>query len=386
MSAPIRVVRIIARMNVGGPAQQITGLMAGLDPERYAQTLVVGDVGEDEEDWLALKAPALAEDPRLIRLPRLSRSISPRDDLAAGRTLRRLLSDLAPDLVHTHTAKAGLLGRRAAAAVGVPARVHTFHGHVLHGYFSPTVGRAVALLERRLARSTDALLAVGGRVRDELLQAGIGQPSQYTVVPPGVQPPAQWERQAARAQFGLDPATPVVAFVGRLAGVKRPDRMLAVAERLTTLQPGTVMLVAGGATPEELTALQAQVQTADVRWLGWVGDVGAVYAAADVVLLTSDNEGMPVSLIEAGMCGRPAVASEVGSVAEVVRDRHTGRVVPAEVGALADACAALLADPDTAARYGDAAAAHTHAAFSMDRLVATTASVYDRVVSRQDRP
>lgn len=373
------VLRIIARMNVGGPAQQLTGLLERLDPQRFDQTLVVGEVDDGEEDWFRLRRPDLARDGRIVRLPRLGRPVSPVDDLLAYRQLRHLIRDRRPDIVHTHTAKAGVLGRLAAYHEGVPVVVHTFHGHVLHGYFPAKLGRAIAALERRLARRSDALLAVGGRVRDELLAAGIGEADRYVVVPPGVVAPASWEAAAARDSFGIEPGRPVVGYVGRLAGVKRPDRLIEVANRVARHHSDVVVLVGGGADPEVQRELQRQVDLVDVRFLGWIADVGRLYAASDVVVLTSDNEGMPVSLIEAGMCSRPVVATDVGGVSEVVIDGVTGRVVGSEVEALAGALAALLDDPVLATRYGVAAREHT-ARFAMQTLIETTQELYSRLL------
>lgn len=378
--ARTKVLRIIARMNVGGPAQQITGLLADMDEDRFEHVVAIGSPDVGEEDWISLRAPWLADDPRIKRIPSLSREIRPGQDNEAYRQLRSLIRHLQPDIVHTHTAKAGIVGRLAAWREGVPAVVHTYHGHLLQGYLGRAQTLGVRVAERRLAARTDRLLSVGTRVRDDLLAAGIGDPDRYVVVPPGVRPPAEHARDEARATLGLDRDEPVVAFVARVSDSKRPDRLVAVADEVARSRPETVVLVAGGAAPENLARLQAQVQRADIRWLGWVGDVGRIYAAADVVLLTSDTEGMPVSLIEAGMCGRACVATDVDSVGEVVLDGRTGRVVPVAVEALAAAVVELLDDDEQRTRFGAAAREHTHASFSMARLVETTQGVYEELV------
>lgn len=378
MNRPLRVLRIIARMNVGGPAQELTGLLEELDPARFEQTLAVGAVDDGEEDWFRLRRPDLSDDTRLVRVPHLGRPIAPGADLRAYRDLRRMIRALEPDLVHTHTAKAGLLGRLAALHEGIPRIVHTFHGHVLHGYFPAPVTAGVVALEKRLARRTHALLAGGTRVRDELLAAGVGAPERYVVVPPGVVPPLMWERDRARASFGVGTDQPVVGYVGRLAGVKRPDRLMEVANRVSAVTDGVVFLVGGGADATEVRRLSTLIDGADVRFQGWISDVGRLYAASDVVVLTSDNEGMPVSLIEAGMCARPVVASNVGSVSEVVLDGKTGLVVEPNGEALADATVQLLQDHERARCFGMQAAEHTEA-FSMSALVAATAQIYEEL-------
>ena len=376
----MRVLSVITRMNVGGPAHIITSLRDHLDGHRYRQLLATGDVAGGEEDWFQLRGQPDGRE-GVISVPSLGRAVAPHRDALAYRQLRRIVRELRPDIVHTHTAKAGLLGRAAAIREGVPAIVHTFHGHLLHGYFPPSVASELTRLERHLARRTSRLLVVGSRVRDELLSAGIGSPDRYVLLPPGVPVPEVPDASQARARLGIDDDAPVVAFVGRLAGVKRPDRFLDAAERVAAVRPDTVFLVAGGDTAQREAALRARVSAADVRFLGWLPDVTSVYAAADVVALTSDNEGMPVTLIEAGMCGVPCVATDVGSVAEVVLDGHTGRVVPVGAEPVAAAVLELIEDPSRRARLGAAAAEHTRRTFAVERMTAIVAGVYDELAT-----
>jgi glycosyltransferase involved in cell wall biosynthesis len=376
------ILSVVTRLNVGGPAAILTALLDHAPSDGPDHLLAAGRTDQGEADWLALRAPHLEGDPRILPVPNLVRPIDPRRDLAAYRELRGLIRSHRPDLVHTHTAKAGAVGRLAALHEGVPHLVHSFHGHTLHGYFGRSQTAVLRQVERRLARRTDLLLAVGARVRDELLTAGIGRADRFEVVPPAVPAPRTVAREAAREQFGLAPDVPVIAFVGRLAGVKRPDRLLSVAEQVTARHPEAVLVVAGGATPAELAELQVAERDADVRLLGWVEDVGAVYAASDVVLLTSDNEGMPVTLIEAGLCGRPCVATDVGSVGEVVLDGRTGRVVPPRIDALTDAVIDLLEDRRARERLGAAARGHTQRTFGLEASQQRLASLYDHLLER----
>lgn len=356
-----RVVHVIARMNVGGPAELLVQLL----DELPGQELLTGEVETGEADHLALRSPQTA----FTRVPGLGRSPRPGDDLRALAFVVRQLRARRPDVVHTHTAKAGALGRLAARAAGVPAVVHTFHGHLLHGYFSPAVTRAVVTAERLLARRTDRLVAVGERVRDDLLAAGIGRPEQYAVIPPGVRLPQPPPRAAARAALGLPAAGPVVASVGRLIAIKRPDRLLAVARLL----PEATVLVAGEGPLLEQTRQDAPP---NVRFLGWRSDVETVFAAADVVLLTSDNEGMPVALIEAALCGTPAVATDVGSAGEVV----TGEVTAPEPQALAAAVRRVLAQD-----LGAEAQRTARERFGVPAMVAAHERLYAEVVADQRR-
>lgn len=369
---PIRVLRVIARMNVGGPAAQITALHDGLDPARFQLKLLVGHAGHDEVEFLRLRGLDL---PR-TEIPTLSPAIGPHD-IPAFFEILRCVRQFKPQVVHTHTAKAGLLGRVAAIACNVPYLVHSYHGHLLTGYYSPRVTHAYSYLEARLARRTDVLISVGNRVRDELVAAGIGSPSQYVVVPPGLTLPKSRDRSVARASLGIGTDQPVVAFVGRLTGVKRIDRLLEVARAVSSQYRDCTFIVAGDG---EMRGLLERSGLPNIRLLGWVGDVASVLAASDMIILTSDNEGMPVSLIEAAALGIPAVATDVGSVREVVAHGVTGLVVSPSSDALTRAVLQLLDDPVRARLMGASAQRDVAVRFGPQRLVGDIAAVYEGLV------
>ena len=378
---PIRILRIIARMNVGGPAWQVSVLTRGLDEHRFESRLVVGDVGEGEADFIALRDPELP----VLKIPALGRSVRFGDDLRAFVAIRRAIRDYRPDIVHTHTAKAGVLGRLAAATCRVPVRVHTFHGHVLHGYFNRWVTRLVRIVEGLLARRTTALVAVGERVRDELLGAGIGRSDQYVVIPPGVALEARPDRVSARNGLGLPLNRPLVLFVGRLTAVKRPDRLIEAMALVLDTRPDAVLAIAGEGELLEETRSRAEPLGESVRFLGWQRDIAGLYAAADCMVLTSDNEGMPVTLIEAAMAGVPSVTTDVGSAREVVLDGVTGLVVAPDAAAVADGLVRLL-DNDLRHRMGAAARARAEAEFDTRRLITDHESLYERLVAANRQP
>jgi glycosyltransferase involved in cell wall biosynthesis len=375
----IRVMRVIARMNVGGPALQASVLMRGLDPEVFDQRLYTGSVAPGEADYLELRAPDVTPH----RVATLGRAVRPADDARAVAALVAEMRRFRPHIVHTHTAKAGLLGRTAAVLARVPARVHTYHGHLLYGYFSPAKTKMVVRTERLSARFCDRLVAVGTQVRDELLTAGVGRPDQYAVVPPGTALGPLPDRAAARLALGVPGDGPVVAFVGRLTGVKRPDRLVAVVRELRRLVPGVRFVICGGGDATgEVTAAVRELGPV-LRMVGWRPDVETVYAAADLALLTSDNEGMPVSLIEAGLAGRPVVATRVGSVAEVVHDGVTGLLSPCEAGELARRAATLLLDEPRCREMGRRARAWATQRFGADRLVADITGIYESIAEER---
>jgi glycosyltransferase involved in cell wall biosynthesis len=352
-------------------------LSEGLDPARFDQRLVAGAIDPDEGDYVTLRAPEL----RVERIVGLGRSPHVGNDAQALWRIAQVIRRFRPHIVHTHKAKAGVLGRVAAWSNRVPATVHHFHGHLLSGYFSPAKTKLVAGVERGLAYPTSALVAVGSRVRDDLLAAGIGRREQYSVVPPGVVLPPAPERHAARAALGLPDDAPVVAFVGRLTQVKRPERFVDVAIEVARRHPTAVFLIVGKGELLDSLVEHARPLEGRVRFLGWRGDVATVYAACDVIVLTSDNEGMPLSLIEAASVGTPAVTTRVGSAPEVVLDGVTGFVTATGVEALTRATIELLENDELRGRMGEAAARRARREFGAARLVADVAALYERLAA-----
>ena len=373
---PIRVLRVIARMNVGGPAWQVSVLTRGLDASRFETRLIVGDVGGGEADFVELRDPDLP----LVKIPALGRNVRFGDDLRAFIAIRREIGLFRPDIVHTHTAKAGVLGRLAAATCRVPLRVHTFHGHLLHGYFNRLISRVLVLVEKFLAWRTTALVAVGERVRDDLVAAGIGRLDQYTVIPPGVAPAGPLDRESARVRLGLPLGVPVVLFVGRLTVIKRPDRLIEAMSYVLARRSDAVLAVAGEGGLLEETRRRAEPLGSAVRFLGWQPDIADLYVAADCVVLTSDSEGMPVTLIEAAMAGVPGVTTDVGSAREVVVDGVTGLVVASDASAVADGLLRLF-DVELRDRMGAAARARAEAEFGTRRLIADHEALYERLMA-----
>jgi glycosyltransferase involved in cell wall biosynthesis len=371
--------RVIARMNVGGPALQAAALMRGLDAERFDQRLYCGFVGSGEADYVDLRAPDVA----VHRVPTLGRAIRPADD---ARTLMRLTTAMRrfrPHIVHTHTAKAGALGRLAAVLARVPVRVHTFHGHMLYGYFSKPQTRLIVQAESTLAKISDHLITVGNRVRDDLVTAGIGRLEQYLVVPPGTSLGPLPDRAAARLELGIPGDGPVVAYVGRLTRIKRPDRLMDVARQVQRLVPGARFMVCGGGDAVGEVEAAAESLDGSLRLLGWRADVETVYAAADLVILTSDNEGTPLSLIEAGLAGLPSVATRVGSVAEVVQDGVTGLLAYRSTYELTRHITRLLLDEPLRREMGHRARAWTTQRFGPDRLVSDVGDIYTSIAEER---
>ena len=377
-SSPIRIMRVIARMNVGGPAWQVSVLTRGLENDQFTSQLVCGEISEGEADFLALRDPQLP----VTRISTLGRSINAFDDVRALWQLIRIMQKMKPHIVHTHTAKAGMLGRVAAIITRVPVRVHTFHGHVLHGYFSPLVTRIFIQIERVLGWFTHGIVSVGSQVRDDLLEVGIGSPEKYTVIAPGVARGETVSRDVARESLGLPPDARVALFIGRLTQIKRPDRLLEAFELVLEKVPGAVLLMAGEGELFESTKVLGAHLGDSVRFLGWRSDLALLFAAADVAVLSSDNEGMPVTLIEASMAGVPCVTTDVGSAREVVLDNETGFVVPTDSAAIAQALVTLFSDDRLRHEMGLSASRHTMENFSSRRLIQDHETLYRALIGQ----
>jgi len=377
---PPLVLRVITRLNVGGPAHQALFLHRALPERGFGAELISGSEGSEEG--------RLGEDHH-NRLPALKRRLHPVDDLAAGRALHGLIQRLGPQVVHTHMAKAGALGRIAAGRVGVPVVVHTFHGHVLSGYFPPPVQSAFIAAERFLARRTDALIAVSPEVRDQLLALGVGRPSQWRVIPVGVELDAFLKDGSdpaeARRHLGLPADGPIAGTVGRLVAIKDHETFFRAAARMLSVRSELAFVVAGdGDRRRELEERAAHILGDRIRFLGWVSDLPRLYAALDVVVLTSRNEGTPTSLIEAGAAGKPVVATRVGGVPDVVRDGETGFLVPpGSAEAVAGRTLDLLNDPDAARAMGTAAREWVQERFSAERLADDLAALYRELLARR---
>ena len=375
----VRVLRIIARMNVGGPAVQVSGLMRGFDQKAFEQELLTGFCAADEADYLE----KVATDVKAIRIDGLGRSIKPRADLTALFAIIKEIRLFKPDVIHTHTAKAGVVGRIASLLSGQRSiRVHTFHGHLLHGYFGTAKTKLVILIEKLLALFTDQLLAVGKQVQDDLISVGIGNAKKFAVMPPGLQLANVPTKAAARLELGLETDEIYCAFIGRITQIKRTDRFLDVASRVQADNVKVHFIVAGAG--EKLQYCQDRVNSENlpVSFLGWREDIEVVLAAADFVILTSDNEGTPLSLIQAGMVGIPVVATNVGSTNEIVVDGQTGFLTDLSVDQLSEAVAKLASDSDLRAKMGAAGKDYTLARYGVERLVKNHQDLYLRLLNR----
>lgn len=382
----IRVLRIIARLNVGGPSVHASLLTRRLDPDRYDSLLVAGTEGPSEGSFLELEPQAMAA---LRRIPELGREIRGLHDWMAFQKIVRIIREFRPHVVHTHTAKAGTLGRLAAWLCQVPVVVHTYHGHVFRGYFSPAKTRAFIAVERWLARRTTCLVGVSEQVRREVLALGIGSDDRFCVVPLGLDLDrflhADARRGELRRELGVAADVPLIGLVARLVPIKAHEVFLRAAAAMTRFKPDAMFVIVGdGERRQALGALAARLGIAErVRFLGWRNDLDRVYADLDVVALTSRNEGSPVALIEAMAAGRPVVATRVGGVADLIVDGEHGLLCPMDdFAAVAAQVTRLLDTPDLRLRLREQGRARVHQSYGAPRLLDDMDVLYQRLLER----
>ena len=372
-----KLIRIIDRLNIGGPAIHVTLLAERLRGAGYETLLVHGR--EDAHEG-SMRYLLDGRDVRTCFIPQLGRSVNPFRDLVVLWKLWRLMRRERPAIVHTHKSKAGLLGRLAAVLARVPIRVHTFHGHIFHGYFGERKTRLYIRLERWLARRTTRIIALSESQKRDLCEAyRIAEPERVAVVPLGFEldrfTDVERHRGAFRRRLGVGDDVRLVGIVGRLAPIKNHELFLQGAKRVAAKRPDVRFVIVGdGEQREALETRAGELDLGDrVIFSGWETVIEEVYADLAVVALTSRNEGTPVCLIEAMACGVRVVATDVGGVSDVLGGGRFGALVPPDdPDALARALEAALAEPSPPAE----ARAHAHSLYSADALASRIAELY----------
>jgi glycosyltransferase involved in cell wall biosynthesis len=436
----IKILRVIARLNIGGPAIHTILLSRHMESLGYETILVTGQVGPEEGDMRYL---AEVEGVKPITISRLGRRLLPFSDLMAFVRILRLLFSWRPQIVHTHTAKAGAVGRMAAAVYnkvqGVRQRaqglirrmlsgggtkerkrsgtqdrcivVHTFHGHVLQGYFSSFKSKYFKLIERILAKFTDAIVVVGEQQKDELsTKFGIGRPEQYRVILLGfnlnlfAQGPSGKGKLRAHLGFAKNSYS-LVGIVGRLTPIKNHRFFLEAVHLVATKKGNTrarFLVVGDGELRGDLEELTEKLSlTNRVVFTGWLRDLESLYADLDVLALTSNNEGTPVAVIEAMAAGLPVIATDVGGVRELISERgkHTaelGRgkfeicergvlVRRGEIEGFAEGLQYLLDRPEVRTEMGLRGRQYATQRHSAERLVSDMDKLYQSLLGRNDK-
>jgi glycosyltransferase involved in cell wall biosynthesis len=381
---PLRIAIVIARLNVGGPATHVIELAAGLSADRFAVRLIAGREGRGEAGMHYL---AEEKGVRPESIPSLYPRLGPGDIIAFFHLLR-IFRQWKPDVVHTHTAKAGAVGRAAARCAGVPVIVHTFHGHVLRGYFPRPLEGFFRGIERNLTRITDRIVTLSPALKADLAEMGIADPAKIEVIPLGMDLAPLLGSDARhgelRAELGFRAGDPVIGIVGRLVPIKNHRLFLEAARSMVNSGSSARFVIIGdGELRDSLRNLASEMGIAErIRFLGWRKDMAPVYAGLDLLALTSDNEGTPVALIEGMAAGVPVVATAVGGVPDVVRDGITGRLVPpGDPDAMRRAWRAALLEKETTDRMRNLARREVEERFGRERMLSAMAALYGELVN-----
>jgi glycosyltransferase involved in cell wall biosynthesis len=376
VAGPIRVLRVIARLNMGGPAIHVASLAAGLETRGYHTTLVAGSLARGE-DSMAFLAERLGVS--VVSVPEIQREVSAVHDLRSALRVAALIREERPHVLHTHTAKAGAIARAAAILAGnarPPVVVHTFHGHVLKGYFDPARTAFFRRVEQTLARTADVLVAVSPEVRDELVELGVAPREKFAVIRLGIPLEERLADPTAdsdyRALYGIPKGAFVVGWVGRMTGVKDTGAVLEIVRSARTHGVDAVLCMVGdGPDRTRLEQLAHDLGIARACYfVGYQEDVAGYYRLFDAFVLPSVNEGTPVSAIEALASGTPVVANRVGGVPDVVRDGLDGFLVdPGDVTSAGAKLAVLAGDDGLRKKMGEGGRKRVLERYAVSRLV-----------------
>jgi glycosyltransferase involved in cell wall biosynthesis len=386
----VKVLRVIARLNMGGPALHVAYLTSGLTERGYDTTLVAGTLARGESS-MQFVARDLGID--VTQLPQLHREVSPVYDTLAVRRLVSIIRRDRPQILHTHTAKAGAIGRVAAVLAGdarPPVIVHTFHGHVLRGYFSPPVAAGFRRVERLLATTATKLVVVSPEVRDDLVSLGVAPPEQFAVIRLGIDLESRVSRHVndLRRLFGAGDRF-VVGWVGRMTAVKRTQDVLAAFKGLRERGVDAVLCMVGDGPDRR----QVEQQAHDLGiarhclFVGYQRDIAPYYDFFDAFLLPSANEGTPVVAIESLAAERPVIATAVGGVPDVVDEGVDGFLVGlGDVDAMVDRLEQLAGDPGLRARMGAAGRERVVPRYAVSRLVDDVDALYRELLAEKGLP
>ena len=354
-----KVLHVIARMNVGGTARYVSELVEAIPDSKLATGFVQGSEVED---------PSVSQLP-VIRINHLGRKISLVNDYKAWRELREAVRECKPEIIHTHTFKAGIIGRLVS---GTHKRIHTFHGHLFEdNSFSGLEKKIITLVEKWLAPRANVLVSVGLNVGKELREAGIGVGQKWVSIAPGVEALTVADKADARKSIGVNQSGMLIGWMARMTSVKNPNLLLQVASRLPDVQ----FVMAGGGDLLETIKSNAPE---NVKVIGWA-DAATFWSAVDIAISTSDNEGMPVALIEAQLSGVPVIATNVGSNGEVIQDEETGLIASRSVDALVGAVNRFTSLPSLIRTQGDKGRDRASKEFSLEKMIRSHADLYREV-------
>ena len=384
----IKVLQIIARLNIGGPAIYTILLSHELDKIGYKTILVKGTEGQTEGDMMYL---AESKGVKPVIIPELGREIGFKNDLVAFYKLYKLIKSEKPDIVHTHTAKAGTLGRIAAWLADVPVILHTFHGHVLAGYFGKLKTLVFILIEKILARISTRIITLSNELKKELIEIGIAREKKIEVIPLGLELRPFMEGGffgEFKKELELSEDTVLIGIVGRLVPIKGHKYFLEAAKIINQGsgvrgQELRFVIIGDGELRKELEDYTKKLGIAnDVVFTGFRRDLPKIYSDLDIVVLSSINEGTPVSIIEAMASGKPVIATNVGGVSSLVENNINGFLInPQDVQALSDAIIKLLNDSDLRQKMGREGRSSVFPRYDISQLVKRVDLLYTQMIA-----
>ncbi|HKO80122.1 MAG TPA: glycosyltransferase [Chitinophagaceae bacterium] len=392
-----RVLRILNRLAIGGPLLNASYLTKYMAPE-FETMLVVGE-REDHEKDASFVTDGLGIQP--VFIPEMGRSVDPRKDYMAYKKMKKLIADFKPDIVHSHSAKPGAIGRMAAKAMNVPVIVHTYHGHVFHSYFHPLKTKLFINIERKLGKKTDAIVAISQQQKKELtIDFNIAPENKFRVIPLGLdldkfQINREEKRQAFRSSFGIKEDEVVLTITGRLVPIKNQVLFLEGIKHLlqNSRQAIKAFIVGDG---ESRTLLEEKARQLNIGFstekhikhdqplvfTSWRSDIDHINAGSDIIVLTSFNEGTPVSLIEAQAACKPVVSTRVGGIEDVVKDNETGLL--SDINDTASFCKNLIKmteSKELRCKFGEAGEEYVSTRYSYRRLVNDMSVLYHDLLS-----
>jgi len=375
----VKIVTVVSRMNVGGVASLLIGYMENLDKNKFEHVLITGNCEDNETDLLK----QTNFEGKVIYLRNLKRSVGVFKDLITFIEMRKILKSLSPDIVHTHTAKAGLIGRLSALSLrNKPLIIHTYHGHLLYGYFSALVSFLIVTIERVLAWGTNLLIADSMQVKIDLLNNGVGKEKNWQVVSPGIRKLPNIESDVARNELGISKDANLICWIGRFTNIKNP--MLA-AQSFSTLKNKTnkkfTMIMVGDG--ELFTSVQEYISNnkLDIKLVGWKTNVSNFLAASDILLLTSKNEGFGMVIAEAGWYRKPTISTKVGGVTEFITNGETGILVDSNEDDISDAISLLFEDRSLMNKIGANAKKQTNNLFTSEIFTKKHEEIYLKILN-----
>jgi glycosyltransferase involved in cell wall biosynthesis len=371
----IKVIQIVTRMNTGGVAVLVEELITGLDPALFEVYLITGECSKDEEDYLTSRGINLSH----ISIRSMKRSLNPFRDFVSFVSIYRLLRSINPDIVHSHTSKAGLLARISAKFANPHILlIHTFHGHLLHGYFSRLTTALLTTTEKGLARITNVLIAMGNEVKTNLLDAGIGTAKQFQVVFPGVRLKQPDLRNPETLKFRAShPDEIIFTFVGRLSQIKRCDRIIELAHEIYQKNVAAHFLLIGDG--ELRKELESRAAGLPITFIGWKSCTEDWLAISNCAILLSENEAVPLAMIEAGLAGLPVIATNVGSMGDVVKDGLNGYLVSENLSEILEKVLALAQSKELRESFGRKGRELALLNFSVERMSEIHSAIYSQV-------